>query len=65
MEQSTSWLKDLLLALSTGDDFGAAFILAAVGAAITGSEYYSLVFGGCVVGNAASADVLAGLQTLA
>ena len=65
MEQSASGFEGALFAAGFGDDFGAVGDLATAGAAIAWAEYTSLGDRSGAVGNAASADGVAGLQTLA
>lgn len=64
VEQGKSRFEGALLTAGLGHDFGAVSDLAAAGAAVAGSEYYSVGNGGGIAGNAASADGVAGLQAL-
>ena len=64
MEQGKSRFAGALLAAGIGHDFSAVSDLAAPGAALARSEYYSVGNGGGIAGNAAGADGVAGLQAL-
>lgn len=65
VEQSASGFESALLATSFGYDIGAASDLVALGAALAGSEYYSVGNGRRVASNAAGTHGMAGLQALA
>lgn len=65
VEQSASGFEGALLATGFGYDIGAASDLVALGAALVGSEYYSVGNGRRAASNAAGADGMAGLQALA
>ena len=65
MEQGASGFESALFAAGFSDDFGAAGDLATPGTAIARAEYYALGDRSRVTSDTASADGLAGLQTLA
>ncbi len=65
VEQGQPRFEGALLAAGLGHDFGAVSDLAAAGAAVARSKYYSVGNGGPIAGNAAGADGVAGLQALA